>query len=125
MLDLKKWIAKVTESLSSLPYYDVKNKITAATDVTINSAVLYVYGERVAQLYLSVTFSTGQTADGSYDIGTLDSSIYPRNLAPLTSTYGAGQISSAGVISFRPQLNLNAGTRYFASTYLLLTPFRG
>lgn len=111
---------------SSYAYYDVNNKITPAEGVTITSAYLYVWGGRVAQLYIAATFEEAQTANTSYDIGTLLSAIKPHNLAGLTNTYGAGQITSSGNISFRPQMNLNAGsTRYFSSVYMLLTPYNG
>jgi hypothetical protein len=108
---------------TSYEYYNVKSQITPASGVTISSAYLYVWGERVAQLYIACSFSSSQTANTSYDIGTLASAIRPHNLAILGSTYGAGQITSAGVISFRPQLNLNSGNRYFSAVYMLASAY--
>lgn len=112
---------------SSYAYYDVKNRITPAEGVTITSAYLYVWGGRVAHLSLGATFTGAQTADNSYDIGTLATALKPHNVAGLTSTYGAGQItSSGGVMSFRPQVNLNAdSTRYFSSVFMLATAYNG
>lgn len=111
---------------SSYAYHDVKSLITAASGVNITSAYLYVWGGRVAQLFVQATFSSAQTANNSYDIGTLASAIRPHNMASLGSTYGAGQITSSGVLSFRPQVNLNAGSsRYFAAAYMLLTSYDG
>lgn len=113
-------------SNSDVQAYNIKSLITPASGVTINTAFLYVYGGRVAQLYISVTFGSAQNADTSYDIGTLATDIKPRNLAPLTSTYGGGQINVGGGMSFRPQVNLQAGSqRSFNSNYLLNSKYEG
>lgn len=120
-------IATNTESINQLNSktlyraINVLSQLSASSYITPTGGSLYMFGNRVALLYITATVKTAMTAGTQYDLMVLPTKLRPATFTGCsTPDYNAAILGTGGTVRFKPLINyaVNA-TLYFTCTYIL------